>query len=93
MKSSYQKHRTDTGTFQYLSGEAFEVKLNEPAYTIGQVMEEEKAAMAMEGMKLSKEETQMLRNYTEGKASGDELRKMIFDSVTPADHGETPEAV
>ena len=71
----------------------FEVKLYEPAYTIEQVVEETKATMAMEGMKLSEEETQMLTDYTEGKVSGDELRKMIFDSVSPADRGETPEAV
>ena len=69
------------------------MKLNEPAYTLEQVVEETKATMAMEGMKLSEEETQMLTDYTEGKVSRDELRKMIFDSVTPADRGETPEAV
>ena len=55
-----------------------------------QVVEETKATMAMEGMKLSEEETQMLTDYTEGKVSGDELRKMIFDSVSSADRGETP---
>ena len=58
-----------------------------------QVVEETKATMAMEGMKLSEEETQMLTDYTEGKVSGDELRKKIFDSVYPPDRGETPEPV
>ena len=47
----------------------------------------------MEGMNLTDEETRMLMDYSEGKVTGDELRKMIFSSVTPADRGEAAEAV
>ena len=71
----------------------FEVKLNHPAYSIEQSIQETKASLAMEGMNLTDEETRMLTDYSEGKVTGDELRKMIFSSVTPADRGEAAEAV
>ena len=71
----------------------FEVKLSHPAYTIEQGVQETKATLAMEGMNLTDEETRMLTDYSEGKITGDELRKMIFSSVTPADRGEAAEAV
>ena len=71
----------------------FEVKLNHPAYTLEQSVQETEAALAMEGMKLSEDEVHMLTDYSEGKVSGDDLRKMIFASVTPADRGESSEAV
>ena len=71
----------------------FEVKLSHPAYSIEQGVQETKATLAMEGMNLTDEETRMLTDYSEGKVTGDELRKMIFSSVTPADRGETAEAV
>lgn len=71
----------------------FEVKLNHPAYSIKQGVQETKASLAMEGMNLTEEETRMLTDYSEGKVTGDELRKMIFSSVTPADRGEAAEAV
>jgi hypothetical protein len=35
----------------------------------------------------------MLTDYSEGKITGDELRKMIFSSIIPADRGEGAEAV
>ena len=69
----------------------FEVKLNHPAYSIEQSVQETKASLAMEGMNLTEEETQMLTDYSEGKVTGDELRKMIFSFITPADRGETAE--
>ena len=71
----------------------FEVKLNHPAYSIEQGVQETKATLAMEGMNLTDEETRMLTDYSEGKVTGDELRKMIFSSVTPADRGEAAEDV
>ena len=71
----------------------FEVKMSHPAYTAEQSVQETQATLAMEGLKLSKDEVQMLTDYNEGKVSGDDLRKMIFASVTPADRGEPSEAV
>ena len=70
----------------------FEVKLNHPAYTIEQEIEETKATMAMENMPLTEEEVQMLTDYAHEKMTGDELRKRIFDSVTDQDRGLGPEA-
>ena len=66
----------------------FEVKLSHPASSIEQGVKEAKATLAMEGMHLTDEETRMLTDYSEGKVTGDELRKMIFSSVTPVDRGE-----
>jgi addiction module RelB/DinJ family antitoxin len=71
----------------------FEVKLDHSAYTPEQVVKETEATLAMEGLKLSEEEIRMLTEYTEGKVSGDDLRKSIFASVAPADRGESTEAV
>ena len=71
----------------------FEVKLSHPAYTPEQNVQETQATLAMEGMKLSEEEVRMLTDYSEGKVSGDDLRKSIFASVTPSDRGESSEAV
>jgi len=71
----------------------FEVKLNHPAYSIEQSVQETKATLAMEGMNLTEEEVRMLTDYGKGKVTGDELRKMIFSSITPTDRGETTEAV
>lgn len=70
----------------------FEVKLNHPAYTIEQEIEETKATMAMENMPLTEKEVQMLTDYVYGKVTGEELRKRIFDSVTDEDRGLEPGA-
>jgi len=43
----------------------------------------------MERMKLSEDEVQMLTKYSEGKISEDDLRKMIFASVTPSERSES----
>ena len=74
-------------------GIPFDVKLNHPAYSNEQSVQETKATLAMEGMNLTEEETRMLTDYSEGKITGDELRKMIFSSIIPADRGEGAEAV
>ena len=74
-------------------GIPFDVKLNHPAYSSEQSVQETKATLAMEGMNLTEEETRMLTDYSEGKITGDELRKMIFSSIIPADRGEGAEAV
>ena len=71
----------------------FELKLNHPAYSPEQSAQETEATLAMEGMKLSEDEVRMLTNYNDGKVSGDDLRKMIFASITPADRGESSEDV
>ena len=65
----------------------FEVKLNHPAYTIDQEIEETKATLAMENLPLTEKEAQMLTDCAYGKITGDELRKRIFDSVTDEDRG------
>ena len=69
----------------------FEIKLAYPAYYIEQSIAETKATMAMENTALTEAETQMLTDYVNGKISGDELRKHIFDSVTEEDRGVTLE--
>lgn len=74
-------------------GIPFEVKLNHPAYTSMQSVQETQATLDMEGMKLTEDEVRMLTDYSEGKVSGDDLRKMIFASVAPDDRGESSEAV
>ena len=71
----------------------FEVKLSHPAYTIDQSIEETKATLAMEGMNLTDEEVQMLKDYSSGKVTGDELRRQIYASVTDADRGIQAEAI
>ena len=71
----------------------FEIKLAHPAYTIEQSIAETKATMAMENMALTEAETQMLTDYANGRISGDELRKHIFDSVTNEDRGVKSEAI
>ena len=71
----------------------YEEKLIHPAYTPEQNVQETGATLAMEGMKLSEDEVRMLTNYNDGKVSGDDLRKMIFASITPADRGESSEDV
>ncbi len=71
----------------------FDVKLSHSAYTPEQNVQETQVTLAMEGMKLSEDEIRMLTDYNEGKVSGDDLRKRIFASVTPADRGESTEAV
>lgn len=71
----------------------FEVRMNHPAYSIEQNVQETKATLAMERMNLTDKDVQMLTAYNEGRISGDELRKMIFASVTPADRGEEMGAV
>ena len=71
----------------------FEVKMHHPAYSIEESVQETKTTLAMEGMSLTEEETRMLTDYSEGKITGDELRKMIFSSIIPADRGEGAEAV
>jgi len=58
------------------------MKLRHPSYTSEQNVRETQATLAMEGMKLSEDEVRMLKDYSEGKVSGDDLRKRIFDSVT-----------
>ena len=71
----------------------FEVKLSHPAYSVEQSVQETKTTLAMEGMDLTEEETRMLKDYNEGKVTGEELRKKIFSSITPADRGGAAEAV
>ena len=71
----------------------FEIKLSHPAYTIEESVAETKATMAMEGMDLTDEDMQMLTNYSNGKISGDELRRQIFASITDADRSAKPEEV
>ena len=71
----------------------FDIKLSHPAYTIEQSVAETKATMAMENMALTEVETQMLTDYANGRISGDELRKHIFDSVTDEDRGVKAEAI
>ena len=71
----------------------FEVKLIHPAYTPEQNVQETGATLAIEGMKLTEDEVRMLTDYNDGKVSGDDLRKMIYASITPADRGESSEAV
>lgn len=71
----------------------FEIKLNHPAYTIEQSIDETKATMSMENMMLTDEEVQMLTDYSNGKVSGDELRRRIYDSITDEDRGIKSEAV
>ena len=71
----------------------FDIKLSHPAYNIEQSIAETKATMAMENMALSEAETQILTDYANGRISGDELRKHIFDSVTEEDRGVTEEDV
>ena len=46
----------------------------------------------MEGLTLTEEDLQMLTSYSEGTVSGDELRKVIYTYVTPANRGKTTEA-
>ena len=46
----------------------------------------------MEGLTLTEEDLQMLTSYSEGTVSGDELRRMIYASVTLANRGKTTEA-
>ena len=58
-----------------------EMKLNVPAYSIEQIVEETKATMAMEGMKLTEEEIQMLRDYTEGSWSVYRMRGHRFPVI------------
>ena len=67
--------------------------MNHPAYTPEQSIQETGATLAMEGMKLTEDEVRMLTDYNDGKVSGDDLRKMIYASITPADRGESSEAV
>ena len=71
----------------------FDIKLSHPAYTIEQSIAETKATMAMENMALTETETQMLTDYANGKISGDELRKHIFNSVTDEDRDVKAEAI
>ncbi|MBO5569010.1 MAG: hypothetical protein J6A79_08805 [Clostridia bacterium] len=52
----------------------FSEKMNHPAYTIEQSIQETTSALAMERMNLTDEDLQMLTRYSEGKISGDELR-------------------
>ena len=66
-------------------GIPFEVKLDHPAYSIEDSLEETKATMALERMALSQEEMRILRDYANGTVSGDELRRQIYASVTDTD--------
>ena len=61
---------------------------NQPAYTSMQSMQETQATLDMEGMKLTEDEVRMLTDYSDGRISGDNLRKMIFASVASADRGD-----
>lgn len=70
---------------------SFEIKLPRPAYTIKQGIEETRATLAMEGMNLTDGEIQMLTDYSNGKVSGDELRRTIVSSVGDAGHDESTE--
>ena len=71
----------------------FEVKLSHPVYTVEESVEETRATMAMEGMNLTQDEIQMLTDYSNGRVSGDELRRQIYASITDADRGSKAEAV
>ena len=69
----------------------FEIKLHRPAYTVKQGIEETRATLAMEGMNLTDGEIQMLTDYSNGKISGDELRRTIISSVSDVGHDESTE--
>ena len=62
-------------------GIPFEVKINHPAYTRTEIVKEVEATMAFEGMELTEEDIQMLYDYKNGKASGEDLRKRIMGEV------------
>ena len=70
----------------------FEVKLHHPAYTIKQSIDETIATMSMEGMMLTDDEVQMLTDYSNGKISGDELRRQVYSTITDDDRGVKSEA-
>ena len=63
----------------------FEIKLSHPAYTIEESVEETRVTLAMAGMDLTDDETQMLTDHRSGKASGDELRRQVYASITDED--------
>ena len=69
----------------------FEVKLSHPAYTSGESVKETRATMAMESMNLTDDEIKMLIDYSNGKVSGDELRRQIYASITDDDRAAKAE--
>lgn len=62
-------------------GIPFEVKMRPSAYSATEALKEVEATMALEGMDLTLEDKEMLRDYRSGKVSGDELRQRIINEV------------
>lgn len=60
-------------------GIPFEVKINHPAYTKTEAVEEVEATMSFEGLELTEEDIQILYAYKNGEMSGSELRKRIME--------------
>lgn len=62
-------------------GIPFEVKLNPSPYTAQEAIKEVEATLAMEGMKLTEEEIQLLQIYRSGAISGDDIRNKILSEI------------
>lgn len=60
----------------------FEASINPPAYTAREAIDEVRATLEMEGMTLTKEDIDMLKEYKSGQKSGDALREEILREVT-----------
>ena len=62
-------------------GIPFEVKLNPSTYTVNETVREVGATLRMEGMKLEKDELELLNAYRKGELSGDDIRTQILSEV------------
>ena len=62
-------------------GIPFEVKLGSSIYSDKEAIQEVEATLRMEGMHLTAEDKNMLRQYKRGAVSGDELREKILSEV------------
>lgn len=63
-------------------GIPFEVKMHHDAlYSGEEAIREAEASLAFEGMELTEEELQMLREYQSGAATGEQLRQKLLSEV------------
>lgn len=62
-------------------GIPFSVKLNPSPYSTRESIGEVEATLKMEGIQLTEEDIQILKDYRSGTVSGDELRQQILNEV------------
>ncbi|BCN30835.1 type II toxin-antitoxin system RelB/DinJ family antitoxin [Anaeromicropila herbilytica] len=62
-------------------GIPFAVKLNPSPYSTKEAISEVDATLKMEGMQMTAEDKQLLKDYKSGVVSGDELRQQILKEV------------